>query len=542
MQKKTKTLIPIFFTLILISSLFFVNNVNATISYYNHIQNPSFLSITDYIEDGSFESGLFESGLFYGNWTSVGAGINSEYPHSGVYSVEMDTSEYILYNFTESLLVDDIVSMNGWCWAMATGTFGFRVDYTDESYDASPSIPFTSSQVWHEYDFLGYLDNGKYLTSIKIYYPSTSTYWDDINCLVDDGGGQDSISFDTTPWAISGQRSPSYSLNDILDIVEDVGRLDNSSLRFEHEDGEQAIQWLNYLETGYVHFIDAYVYTEDSTDIYIECEVRYSDGSYDSKYVHFDTNGTWTYINFGKSWVDDNKLIRLVSFGVSVYNYFTGTYQSFNGEVYIDDVGMWLALPSGRTKFNFDLVPYGIEEGSGYFKAYSFTSYVMNCYVYNITSGELNGNGTYRMSDNFGVKEGDIINGFFDIQLDKRGYYAEPHTLENIVITCIFSDEVFSINIIAYWYPIEGGIEDVTGRDETTLDFMFLFIFIFVPSIFLAGITQAVGIPMVGFISGLTIMTSIGRLAGFVPVWFLFVMVLVVVLLILAMLRNGGLR
>jgi len=68
-MQKTKILFPLFLSILLMSSLFFTPSVNATISYYNHLQNPSFLNESNYIEDSSFESGAFESGLIYGNWS-----------------------------------------------------------------------------------------------------------------------------------------------------------------------------------------------------------------------------------------------------------------------------------------------------------------------------------------------------------------------------------------------------------------------------------------------------------------------------------------
>ena len=68
---------------------------------------------------------------------------------------------------------------------------------------------------------------------------------------------------------------------------------------------------------------------------------------------------------------------------------------------------------------------------------------------------------------------------------------------------------------------------------------MLIFIFLFVPSMFLAMIMKSVGIPVIGFIAGLGIMTSIGVKVGLIDLWFLFVMVLVMVLLILSMVKRG---
>jgi len=69
---------------------------------------------------------------------------------------------------------------------------------------------------------------------------------------------------------------------------------------------------------------------------------------------------------------------------------------------------------------------------------------------------------------------------------------------------------------------------------------MIIFIFIVVPSMFLALIMKSVGLPTIGFLSGLIIMSSIGRLAGIIPIWFLFVMVLVIILLIITMVKRGN--
>ena len=131
-----------------------------------------------------------------------------------------------------------------------------------------------------------------------------------------------------------------------------------------------------------------------------------------------------------------------------------------------------------------------------------------------------------------------MTNGFFQINLNKRTYTISPYTLEILALTVITNSSVFSVEILSYWYPTEGVSE--TDIDTTvTTDFMFLFIFIVIPSMFLAVILNSVGLPVIGFLSGLTIMSAIGNTVGIVDLWFLFVMVLVVILLILAMLKRG---
>jgi len=544
-MKKTKIVFPAFLGILLMISLLFTSPVNATISYYNHIQNPSFLSYSNYIEDGGFESGSFESGVLYGNFSifTGSPSITTDRSNTGVYSFYGEgTTNLGIYNFTSpynNILGADIVSVTAYYYQMEAGiNYAYMMFYYSDDTSLEVNLNATLNN-WVEVDFTSYVNNAKYLIAFSFGGGSGCQMGvDDVVLLVDDGGGQDSLSSDSTPWKAGGQRSSGYSLNDIVDIVDDVGRLDDYSLRYANEDGMGVLQGIPYLDTDLVHFIDCYVYTSDSTELYIEVLLTYSDGSYDSKYEYFNTNGTWTYINFGQSWISSGKTIKRCSFHVSVYSSYTGTYHAFNGEIYIDDVGIWSSVEYGFTRFSFSIIPIPIESGISYFKTYCQTTYTINVNIYNTTSGEMDEEGIYYYSDAFGSQTGDMINGFFQIVLNKRTYTLSPYTLETIALTVTTNSSVFSVEILSYWYPTEG--VSVTDIDTTvTTDFMFLFIFIVIPSMFLAVILKSVGLPIIGFLSGLTIMSAIGNTVGIVDLWFLFVMVLVVILLILAMMKRG---
>jgi len=69
LKSKTKPLIfSLFFVLILVSGLVLTAKVNAD-SFYNWLQNSSFIAYSNYIEYGSFENAQWEEGEIYGNWS-----------------------------------------------------------------------------------------------------------------------------------------------------------------------------------------------------------------------------------------------------------------------------------------------------------------------------------------------------------------------------------------------------------------------------------------------------------------------------------------
>jgi len=66
---KTKTLIfSLFFVSVLICGVLFVRPVGAD-SFYNWLQNSSFIAYSNYIEYGGFENAQWEEGEIYGNWS-----------------------------------------------------------------------------------------------------------------------------------------------------------------------------------------------------------------------------------------------------------------------------------------------------------------------------------------------------------------------------------------------------------------------------------------------------------------------------------------
>lgn len=547
MKTKTKTLSLLLFSVLILGIFLTPNNINAD-SFYNWIQNPSFVQYTNYIEYGSFENAEWEEGEIYGNFTAGGSppDFSLTKANTGQYSLYYTVGESMFYNFTDSyeVLGSDVSSFTFWYNDVSNDDVRLTIYYTDETNDLY-DITTVTGEIWTEYDATSLIDDSKTVDRIDITCISDYFYLDDVVFMVDDGEGQDSLSFDTYPWKVSGQRSSDYSLNDIVDLETGFGRTDSSSLRYEHEDGEVTVQGIGYLDTNLIHYVDAYVYTATSTSLYIECVLEYSDGTEDSKYVYFNTNGSWTYVNFGVSWIDNNKLVDSIYFAVSVYSYYTGTYQSFNGVVYIDDVGLWSSVPRGYSRFTFDLVPVSIDEGITYFKAYSQNNYIMNCYVYNET-GYLSQNGTYTFSDSFGVKDGDITNGFFDVQLDIRTFTTSPYKLENIVINCIFDDEILTVSILAYWYPVGGGTDEGidTGDAEETGNFILNFFmyglfFIAIPLtiVFYVGGFQNPSLGMSAFVGAETLMGAITLSMGFINIWFMTVIIIVDIVIIVAMLK-----
>ena len=513
-----------------------MNNVNATINYYNHIQNPSFLSMSNYIEDSGFESGLFEQGLVYGNWTvegqSIPASILLDYGHTGLYGLSFGeagaSSSYIFAEEYNGTLGSDVEKFYFFGYSGGASTeMKVQFNYTDSSiswfaYECGVAMSWIKIDVLAEEN----LHASKYIQSIKFVLYTTGYFRiDDVYFLVDDGGGQDSLGKYTTFWYREA-KNPLYTVSSIdMGFNSTFGRLDNSSVYSRLYHKAYLRQSINYLDTDYIHYVSGFFYSNYGSEVGIRCIIGYTDGTISYKIENISADSTWEYVNFGKSFINTNKYINKVSFDV---------YSYISDAVYFDDVGLWASVELGYTRFGYTLSPYPISISYTSFHAYQQVQYIMSCYLYN-ASGGLSENGTYQFSDNMGFTTGDFENGIFSYVLTKR--VSTQNFDEEITITIILTEEVINFQISATWQYVEAE-DGVDVTSEVITNFMFLFIFIFVPSLFLAGITATVGIPIVGFISGLTMMTSIGKIVGIVPLWFLFVMVLVVALLILAMIKG----
>jgi hypothetical protein len=83
----------------------------------------------------------------------------------------------------------------------------------------------------------------------------------------------------------------------------------------------------------------------------------------------------------------------------------------------------------------------------------------------------------------------------------------------------------------------------ITGASynvQTEVNLPLLFILVFVPSLTTGALLTKYNLGFVGFFSGINIMTAISYQVSFVPLWFLFAIIIIDIILILELLHNRG--
>lgn len=541
MKAKTKFLIfPIFLGLIF-GMIFSINQVDA-VSYYNWIRNPSFITYSNWCEDGGFESGEFESGLVYGNWSQeIGGSFKSDgNENSGIWCFQLTVGQKVKYNFTEAYepFGADINNFTFYMKYTTTDSIKVYFYYVEGGSDSDSYTTSAGNGVYAQVVIDNLHDDSKtidYFIIEKV--TSGSVYLDDVILLVDDGGGQDSIVFGgNNDWQL-GQTSSSYApyfghINTVL------GRLDNTSVQMDSpSETYKIIQYIDFLDSDTIHFVNIYVLGANIADGEgIKIRFLYSDGSTSEKIKLATGDGSiWEELNFGKSWISSGKYITLI--------YVFPVFDGETGSSQIDDIGIWSSLPYGYSKFMFTISPYPIEKGSYDFDAYSETVYTFTGYFYNITDLSLSINGTYQLGDSFGLHTGTITNGLFSLQLNKRTYTGTPYTLETLSVTIITEDEIFNVDIRAYWYPVSGEVEipDIDVDNNLILNFfMYGIFFLAIPltvTVYVGGATNS-SLGITTFVGVETLMGAIGLSIGLIDIWFMIVIIILDVLLIFTMIRN----
>lgn len=539
----TKTSIFLIFSVLVVGMIFSTDNVEAT-SYYNWIQNPSFNTYTEYVNDGSFESNVENLTGTIGNWTHShdDIAITTDNPNTGIYCLVLSpyyaggaTTAYYTLNSGYQVLGADVI--NASVYARSDDSIVIWVEYTDSS-DDSNTYACDGESTWKLIDFTSLIDDSKNIEYISFRDDdgdSQNQFIDDFSLLVDDGEGQDDIVFGGNDfWQLGGTYSSVAPYFGHLNTV--LGRIDNSSCQMDSpSETYKIIQYVDFLDSDTINYANVYVYGANVSDGEgVKMKLLYSDGSTDEKTVYATGNGSdWEELNFGQSWVDSNKYITLVY----LFPVFDGEAGSFN----IDDVGLWSSIPYGYSKFAFTISPQPIEKGSYDFDAYSETTYTFNGYFYNVTDMTLSINGTYQIGDSFGLHNGTMTNGYFSLQLSKRTYTGSPYTLETLSVTIITNEEIFNVDITAYWYPVSGGVSPDAYETDTLTNWTILGITLLVPSFMFAGIGSSINpiMGMIGFIGGLTLMGCITLSIGMVDLWFLFGILIVDVLVILGLSKSG---
>lgn len=523
--RKLNLISYLFFALMVVVLLVSVSSVGAQ-SYYNHIQNPSFLANTNYVEDGSFESGVYNSGLTYGNW-SGDAVFSLSAEHSGIYGLFVDTDDYAWYNLTSDYYVlgADIEVFTLYARNTYTNVnLHVWIYYSDDS-STDVSIPTTTS--WAKFDIAGDVVDAKTVVAFKIIQSSAwEEYVDVVNMIVDDGEGQDSISMNTSPWCIGGTYGYNFGhLNTV------TGRLDTSSVQLSGYDSYLLIQDIGYVDSDYVQYVNCYVLGADVADgDGITCSIVYSDRSTseNTKYVTGD-GSSWEELNFGQSFVRSDRYIVQIRFNLESDD---GTAVA----IFMDDVGLWVSYPYGFSRFTFALSPSPIVKGEFDFDAYQGVSYTFFGYVYNVTSDALDENGTVTITDDNGVRSRSLVNGQFNYTMEARSFVGGAYRMESIgvVISIPDASEIISVTISAYWYRtgVSGGDDSYSGAFSWVSplgDFFVVFAVIGLPAMVFGAVTKS---PM-GMVAGLVLGASAGFGAGILDFWVLLLVSVAMVVMFL---------
>lgn len=530
-----RAILPLFLLILLFSA---INTTSAT-SYYNWIENYSFNPTANWIEDHSFESGSFLSGTTYGNFSTSGGFINTTDPNTGLYHgwIASGGANYIRYTFASTYqpLVDDIEAFNVTMMTYyGPNDFQYTITYTDASSD-SDSLTITPDEEYVEFDLLQYMDSGKTLDWVAVYPDVTQIYTDDWECIVDDGNGQNDISFNSAPWVWGGTYS---GLANAPEIVTNFGYDDSYSCRMGQYPTYKILQTIDYVPASAIEYIDLYVYTAlNSTEletypIGITVSVVYSDSTSDSKTKYLETGEGWEHLNFGSIWLDDTKYI--VQFRINLYD----TAQTNEQIVYIDYIGLWAETGSAGSRFVWQTSPTGSNKQGNYVELYQDTTYTFYGYVYN-ASGSLTQNGTATITSSKGQTTANISLGLFNFTFSPRTSTGDLY--EDIGLVMALDDpEVLVANIQILWRTggSSGGVTPTTDIDSIS-DFLGIFLVCFFPAMALGGgmasNQETKSLAPMGFIAGLIMGVTIGVITGFIPSWALIFCAMGVIILIWSM-------
>lgn len=568
-----KQLIVLLFAICLVSTIFIKIPDAKAISYYNWIMGSEMESTTNRIEDGGFESGDWNSGVLYGNWSvdASPATIQESYVHDGVYAVQTHYTgnQVFWYNFTDSILGSDIVAFSFWVYGISYGNAGgyVRVYYSDGSYDDSVNIDPPNDETWLQIDLVSqdFVNGAKYVVALYCYMSASDNWaWDDFFLGIEDMFSQDQYDFDTFPWRTTGiaqywqqigywdagwfsyipffpfDTMPVGGYVDVDMIGHNLvwGRNSNGSGYIGYDESTaQFIQDIGYLDSDSVHYVDLWAYSASEDSVAVKVNLIYADRTFDSKSVNITVGaGVWEHLNFGGSWIDDNKYI--VQIQIQLANYY-GAY------VNIDDVGIWSSLPANSYRFTYTLSPSAISQSPIGFNAYQGQTYTFTGYLWDINN-ELTENGTVTVSHSKGMTTATLSSGIFSFSIVPRTGTGD--FTEQMGISVNNGDTVEYYELTINWIYVSGAGDGDRDEERTTnlIDWLVMFMVIFLPALLFAG-----GIyennqqpdsmhisPMFGLIAGLVLSVGIGVYTALVPLWMLILMIIAVVLLFVGIVRR----
>lgn len=121
-------------------------------------------------------NGDFETGDFTG-WSESSCSIDSSDPHSGTYCANINQTYGNMLQTSLNILKDNVTLASFW-HKLSSGTFIYRLYYSDATYD---DITVTGTGSWTEEDMLASWANGKTVTYIWFFSSDTDNlYVDDI--------------------------------------------------------------------------------------------------------------------------------------------------------------------------------------------------------------------------------------------------------------------------------------------------------------------------------------------------------------------------
>lgn len=139
----------------------------------------------------------------------------------------------------------------------------------------------------------------------------------------------------------------------------------------------------------------------------------------------------------------------------------------------------------------------------------------------------------------------DITDDFLDV-LDSggSGFYGyclkTPYSSVEQFMYVYSKETTSSYNSI--YYGLETTVSDVPDYSDELTYWVIIAIVLLMPSITIAGISAQISPSMgiIGFLGGLTIMGAISLNVGLINIWFMFVIIVVDILIILGLIKNGG--
>lgn len=216
---------------------------------------------------------------------------------------------------------------------------------------------------------------------------------------------------------------------------------------------------------------------------------------------------------------------------------------------YIDNIVVNSTVSTDFKAFEWSITPTPKTVERESFVGYQNIEYHFTGYKYDF-NGDLSENGTVSISSNYMTTQTeDVINGTFSFDISARTGIGDIE--ERLDITITTDSGVFTISIFGTYlgdtsvtpYNGEGEQEE---RSNNVIDWIIMFIVIFLPAILLASALyennkqpDSMHIPPIfGLMAGLILSVGVGAYTGLLDLWILILMIVAVVILFVGMIRH----